>query len=220
MPRTQDSVRQVDLHKPGLTIPESSENEHINLSEVEEIEEFDVLIENDEYPYAEQKIYRGRFEYRREARLGVSQARGQFELRTGSGLLIIRVEQGRADHQSILDAFDSLVGNDVEIHRKSVFSREGIWEFIDSAEDRDVTIVSPRGSVKLDELLAVGSRSYEGIKGKMPVEEASLLFERTDDDGQTHSINVIYDGEKISVSSQEPDDLEYILQRFEVDVIA
>lgn len=213
MPRTVDSVRQVTIGEHWGDLSPESETEQLSLAPPDS-STVEVMI--DEYPFSDQTIFEGDFRYER-GRVGTDVAMGTYQIRSGSGLLILRKESGNIHPDDVANAVSDEVDGDIEIHDSIILNREGLWRFIDSADTRmGIEVLTPIGEVRgLDELQEEEDLSYEDVFGDYPVNHARIFFPTNDE----KSIEVVYANETLSIGSSSDDAHEYVIQLFERDVI-
>ncbi|WP_162994064.1 hypothetical protein [Halalkalicoccus subterraneus] len=175
----------------------------------------------DEYPYPEQSILEGTFKYEDESFLGIASASVAFQLRRGSRVLFVQKKSGSAKLRSIVSALDERLdhelGEDVTVHDQFHPSREGIWSFIHSAEwVSSLTLRIQSEDVSFTEYAESENISFEDIDGEYPIAFADLVFEAPWGD----PVSVIYDHGHLEVATNSDELYEFILQRFETDVLA
>lgn len=213
MPRTVDSVRQVTIDEHWGDLSPESETEQLRLSPPDP-STVEVMV--DDYSFPDQTIFEGNFRYER-GRVGTDVATGTYQIRSGSGLLILRKESGRIHPDDVATAISDEVDGDIEIHDSIILNREGLWRFIDSADTKmEIEVLTPIGEVRgLDELQEEEELSYEDVFGDYPVNHARIFF--SPNDGE--SIEVVYANDTLSIGSSSDDAHEYVIQLFERDVI-
>lgn len=206
-----DSVRQVDILDPSERIVDTTD-----IMQVEEtvggVEE--VLVEN--YPFPDQEVIRGEYHYEK-SRWGTSEATGTYQIRQGSGLIAVHRETGPVDLDKICDALDEVLDGRASIHKDLLPSRQGLWQFIDNAESRvELQLLMPYGETKsLSQIREEDNMGYDDLYGDYPIEEAIVVFELP---SGGHA-EVTYKGNTLSVSSNDSDAYEFVLQRFERDAV-
>jgi hypothetical protein len=213
MPRTVDSVRQVTIDEHWGDLSPESETEQLRLAPPDP-STVEVMV--DDYPFPDQTIFEGNFRYER-GRVGTDVATGTYQIRSGSGLLILRKESGRIHPDDVATAISDEVDGDIEIHDSIILNREGLWIFIDSADTKmEIEVLTPIGEVRgLDELQEEEELSYEDVFGDYPVNHARIFF--SPNDGE--SIEVVYANDTLSIGSSSDNAHEYVIQLFERDVI-
>jgi len=213
---TVDNVKEVDIREPWQG-PPSAEDESLRLSSLETTS---VTPQIEDYPFTDQSIFKGEFSYEEHSVFGVDKAEGTFQIRTGSGIFILRKESGQANTEKILESFNDAVNGQFEIHDTNILSRSGLWRFIQSAEGSvDVTVLHPTGEEKtLGEL-----REEEGEEltisdladREYPIVSADVVFRP----GEAESVHVRYDRSSFSITAPTEEAHEYFVQKFERDVI-
>lgn len=214
MPRTVDSVRQVTVEDYRGDLSPESETDQLRLSAPER-STVEVLV--NDYPFPEQTIFKGSFQYER-GRVGTDSATGTYQIRSGSGLLILRKESGRIHPDDVVNAIGDEVNGDIKIHDSIISNREGLWRFIDSADTRmELEVLTPIGETRrLEELQDEEGLSYIDVYGDYPIQHARIFF--TPDESE--SIEVVYANDTLSIGSSSDEAHEYILQLFEREVIS
>lgn len=214
MVRTVDSVRQVTVQDYWEDFSPESLTEQLTLSAPERIP---VNVQVDEFPYDEAFVFQGDFRYER-GRVGTDTATGTYQVRVHSGLLIIRKETGTIHPDDIMEAISEAVNGDIEVHDSIILNREGLWKFLDSADDRmNIEVLSPIGEVKsIQELNEEEELTYEDVKYKYPIKSARVFFCPSE---STAPIEVEYANDTLSVGDADDEAHEYIIQLFERDVI-
>lgn len=214
---TVDNVKEVEIKEPWKG-PPSAEDESLRLSSLEITS---IIPQVEQYPFADQSIYRGDFSYEERSVFGVDKAKGTFQVRVGSGLFILRKESGQADTDKIVSTFNQAVDGQFEIHDTNILSRAGLWRFIKSADRPiSITILHPTGDEKTiqdlrdeeDEELTIS----EIADREYPIVAADLIF-GSDKEG---TVYVRYDRSSLSISAPDEESHEYFVQKFERDVIA
>lgn len=214
---TVDNVKEVDIREPWQG-PLSAEDESLHLSTLETTS---VTPQIEDYPFPDQSIFRGNFSYEEHSVFGVDRAEGTFQIRTGSGIFILRKESGHANTDKILEAFNGAVNGQFEIHDTNILSRSGLWRFIQSAEGPvDVTVLHPTGDEKTlnelreeeDEDLSIADLANR----EYPIVSAEVIFRP----GEEGSVHVQYNRSSLSISAPSEEAHEYFVQKFERDVIA
>jgi hypothetical protein len=214
MPRTVDSVRQVTVDDYWRGLSPESETDQLTLSAPEE-STVEIRVEN--YPYDEPLVFKGNFRYER-GRVGTDTARGTYQIRSHSGLLVIRKESGSIHPDDVTDAISNAVNGDIEIHDTIILNREGLWSFVDSANKRmEIEVLTPMGEVRsLSELQEEEGLEYENVSYSYPIESARVFFKPPNTDV---SIEVEYANDTLSVGAADDEAHEYVIQLFERDVI-
>lgn len=206
-----DSVRQVEILDPSERTVDATDTIEIS-EEVREIDE--ILV--DDYPYPDQEIIQGEYHYEKE-QWGISRATGTYQIRQGSGLIAVRQETGPVDIDKVYDALDDALDGKASIHKDLLPSQEGIWRFIDQADSQiELSVFMPYGESKtLSEIRAEDNMRYEDIYGDYPINKAILAFELP----SGKSTEVTYQGNTLSISSNDDEAYEFVLQRLERDAV-
>ncbi|MFB6186253.1 MAG: hypothetical protein ABEI86_05230, partial [Halobacteriaceae archaeon] len=103
-----ESVREASVTSSFET-PQSEESDelYIELQPPESPTTFEGL---DDYPFSTQDVIRGHYRYESSPRFGGSEVgEGEFQLRTGSGLAILRTESDRPRPKKIFEAIDQVI---------------------------------------------------------------------------------------------------------------
>ena len=179
----------------------------------------------EEYPYANQEIIKGHFTHLlHPPRNGEpTQIPMDFFFRTGSRLFIL--DPGRRDNLSdqVLLELRSLLTDKMSIKPGSSVSRKGVWNFIRSAyEVRRVRIKADPNKIESGSSERISDRQNvvsfdqlppDDVIGGNKVERADLVFQFNG------RLNVIYSDDLLSVVSEEDDQFEYAVQKFETEAI-
>lgn len=213
---TVDNVKEVEITE-AWQAPASAEDESLR---VYSIERSTVVPQIDDYPFAQQPLFRGRFSYEEYTNLGVDRAEGSFQIRTNSGLFILRKEAGQANTNEIISEFNDIINGEFEILETNILSRAGLWRFIQSASNVvEITVLHPTGVEKtFDELQDEEGEAltvHDISTREYPVVSAELLFSPD----WTESVHVRYDRSSLSIIASSEDAHEYFVQKFERDVI-
>ncbi|QCJ47223.1 hypothetical protein [Haloprofundus sp. MHR1] len=169
-----------------------------------------------EYPYPEQIISRGTFEYTKEGILGTSSAEGSFQLRPGSGMFVVRMSAGSAQMDEIVDALDekldSELGRVIEVHSGIADHSNAIWHLLEEAKWISSVAIRFRGErTPLAELREEKNISMEDVEYEYPIIEADFILETP----WGAPVNVIYEDGKIEVATDSDETHEYVLQLLE-----
>lgn len=221
MPVTKDSVRQIRFNEAGP--PDGSGESLIRqyTHESRELEEEDVHIRpRENYPYPRQGILEGEFEYERESFLGTASAEVKFQLRQGSNLLIVQKKSGSAKLSSIVSALDKRLDAeldaDIDIHDQFHPTREGIWSFIHSAEwISSLNLRIQSEDIPFEVYREEKDVTFEDVDGQYGIAYADIVFEAPWGD----PVSVIYDHGQLEIATDDDDLYEFVLQRFETDVL-
>ncbi|WP_150123057.1 hypothetical protein [Haladaptatus sp. R4] len=222
MPRTRDSVRQADFSSLPVENSIQDVSDEIELYDVNTISIEVYLEDSEEYPFEEPKKTEGKFKYEYSDQLGTETASGTFQLRHSSQLFVVRKESGTARLDRIVsvlnNSLDDALESDVTIHNRFRPTREGIWTFIENATWRNyVEILTDLGEEKrVSEYCEETGKSFESIVGRYPILRAEFVLELPWND----SVDVVYDQGHLEISTDNIEDYEYVLQRFETDVFS
>ena len=202
-----ESVRQANIGS-GLETPQSAESEEIriNLNPPESPPRFEDI---DEYPFPEQDIIRGEYQYESSPRFGQPETgEGQFDIRTGSGMIILHSRDDRPRPKKIFRALDQVINGEAEIKQNFVPSQNQIWDFVERADDqREVKVITPSGRIKSVNEVDI---SWEEMRGQYPIEVASLVFYHDEE-----PIRVRYNEDSLAIEPNDETSREYIIQIFE-----
>ena len=216
MARTRDSVRAVDVYDAGERRPSQGQQGNIEISDRTD-DEVDVLYEPpEEYPYPDQVISRGTFEYTKDGILGTSSASGSFQLRPGSEMFVVRMSAGSAQLGEVVDALDEKLDEEldiiIDVHRDLADSSNAIWKLLDDATWIGSVVIRFRGQRKsLAELREERGIGLEDVAHESSLLEADFILETPWGD----PVNVIYEEGKIEVATGDDTTHEYVLQLLE-----
>jgi len=174
-----------------------------------------VTVQVENYPYGSQQIIQGRFDYVTEHPFNgsTSETPVEFQFRTGSRLFAIDTLGNSDDLSDIFNAFKSRLPDEIDIAPGLSGSREGLWRFIQAADEvLSVQVVHDGEIVEYDE---IEDTPVEEVIGEVMIWEANLVFEHA---GSGQPIDVIYDEESLFIRSDLEGDAEYILQILEREV--
>lgn len=218
MARTKDSVRAVDVYEVGDHKPSQDLQPNVEITNLTE-EPVTVLYEpSEDYPYSDQKVIRGTFEYSKEGVLGTSSGKGSFQLRLGSGMFIVRMSAGSAQLDEIVDALDegldSLLDPVIEVHSDLADSSDAIWEILKEATWVGTVVIRYRGErTPVSELREEKDISLETIIGEYPLIEADFILETP----WGEAVNVVYDDGEVEIATDSDDTHEYVIQLLEAN---
>ncbi|WP_049970791.1 hypothetical protein [Haladaptatus cibarius] len=209
---TVESVREASIQNVDSPSLEQSEEIEITFDFTTEPQRFSDL---SLYPFPNQKIIHGSYQYESNPRFGSSEAaEGSFQIRCGSGLVILQTENDRPRPKRILTALDEAINSGFEIKEDFVPNQRKAWEFIEQAEEiLNLQLFTSHGSVKQAGEM---NSAWEEMKERNPIKSAYLEFER--DTGET--IQVEYQDDRLLIESDADEAREYILQIFESTVIS
>lgn len=220
MTRTRDSVARADFSSGAFgEISGNNEYEQITTRDIHIDDDFEIHLEDpDSYAFPDQEIYRGKFKYVNESPLGDEEASGTFQFRTGSKLFVFRKRKGSAPIHRISRVFREAYAPDIRIHEDYKPSREAIWNFVEKASWRDdIYVLNDFGEeVSFAELAKQAGVPQKNLYGEYPLVSVELAL--TVPWGP--SVTIRYDQGHLEVSSNDDDVYEYVLQRFERDVVA
>lgn len=162
-----------------------------------------------DYPYQDQEIFCGSYEYESSPRFGSSEtASGTFQIRTDSNFLATQTENDRPKPSKVIDAISSNINNGFSAKSEFVPNQESIREFVDSADGvANLKLYTPRGEVEQVEIRG----DLSEIPSDRALKSAFLIFEL---DGE--EIEVDYQDGSLRVDPSEDPYLEFILQHFEM----
>jgi hypothetical protein len=202
-----ESVRQATIGS-GLETPQSAESEEIQieLHLPEDPPRFDDI---DDYLFPEQDIIKGEYHYQSSPRFGQPETgEGQFEIRTGSGMIILHSRDDRPRPKKIFRALDQVINGEAEINQNFVPNQNQMWDFVEWAEERrEVKVITPSGRIKSTGEVDV---AWEEMRGQYPIEVASLVFYHDGD-----PISVRYNEDSLVIEPNEETAREYVIQIFE-----
>lgn len=216
MARTKDSVRAVDVYEAGEHQPSQNSQPYVEITDLTE-EPVTVLYEpSKDYPYPDQRVTRGMFEYSKDGVLGTSSGKGSFQLRLGSGMFIVRMSAGSAQLDEIVNALDEELDNElgqvIEVHSDLADSSDAIWEVLEKATWIGTVVIRYRGErTPVSELREEKGIPLETIMGEYPLIEADFILETP----WGEPVNVVYDDGKVEIATESDDTHEYVLQLLE-----
>jgi len=158
------------------------------------------------YPFSEQQIIRGHYEYESNPRFGSPEtSEGSLQIRTGSGLMLVRTERDRPKPSKIISAIEETLNGGFEIGGSFVPNQSKVWDFIDAADKvLDLKVYTSHGEVKRIE--EVASENAEEFSPKI----ADLRFNHNEE-----SVDVEYRDNRLTINSDNPELREYVIQIFE-----
>lgn len=202
-----ESVRQADIRN-SLETPQSVESEEIQIRLVS-TETPPQLNNIDGYRYDGQNIIKGEYQYESSPRFGGSETgEGEFQIRTGSGMVILRTADDRPRPKKIFRALDQVINSDTNIKRDFIPNQRQAWDFIERADEYlEIKVVTPNGQITSANHT---NTAWEDMVGRYPIEIASLVFY-----WRGHEIQVRYHDDTLEIEPDEDDNREYIIQIFE-----
>jgi len=204
-----ESVRQADIGN-GVNSPRSAESEEIQiqLHQPKNPPHFDELTG---YPYPDQEVVKGNYQFESSPRFGGPETgEGTFQIRTGSGMIILQTEDDRPRPKKIFQALDQAINGETSIKQTFVPNQNQVWNFLERADRyRELKVVTPNGLIKSANQVNI---DWEEMKGRYPVEIAHLEFDFAGDDGP---IPVRYRDDTLEIGVDDPDAREYVIQIFE-----
>ncbi|GGK56628.1 hypothetical protein [Haloarcula sebkhae] len=158
------------------------------------------------YPFSGQQIIRGEYKYESNPRFGSPEtSEGSLQIRTGSGLMLVRTERDRPKPSKIVSAIEETLNGGFEIGGSFVPNQQKVWDFIDAANKViDLKVYTPHGEVKRAEEIASGN--VEQFSPKI----ADIRF-----DHNGESVEVEYRDNRLSINSDNEELREYVIQIFE-----
>lgn len=167
----------------------------------------------DPHPYPNQVIITGTVNYREES--DYTQGRDisvEFELRTGSRLLIFEYETDIPSLSPVTEQLVEITDDSLKIYHNLHAPEDSLWNFL-LASDRVVDIKV------LDEGKAVPYREVEEVPtqdviGKYSIESASVGFQY-----EGENILVTYQNGNLQIESDHERAREYIIELFEREVL-
>ncbi|MFQ3475832.1 hypothetical protein HKK80_06175 [Halonotius sp. F2-221B] len=202
-----ESVREASV-TASLEAPQSEESDelYIELQPPESPSTFERL---DDYPFSTQDVIRGHYRYESSPRIGSSEiGEGEFQLRTESGLAILRTESDRPRPKKIFEAIDQVINSDSDISREFVPNQEQAWDFVERADSLlEVKVITPSGRVESANQLDV---DWEELRDRYHIELAQMEFDHED------GISVRYNDDTLKIEPDNPEAREYVIQNFEI----
>jgi len=171
-----------------------------------------------EWDFSEQEAINIEFEYTPSAGFGnVTPIKGRIKIRTGSGLLFVVVDSENNDPNDVDQVIRSIRKNtndSLKIKKRLVLGREPIWRFVLAGKPVRIDVVTPFGGVQRISLQKESSIpdavTIEDAEGNYPVDSAEVEFTR-----DSYSFDIRYFEDKLTISSDNSSDVEYIIQVFE-----
>lgn len=201
-----ESVRQANIES-GLETPGSAESEEIQI-ELDPVEIPPIFDNLEDYPFSEQDIVRGRYHYESSPRFGQSETgKGKFQIRTGSGLIILQTQDDRPRPKKIFSALNQAIDGDAEIKENFVPNQNQVWNFIEHGDIQELNVITPNGQIKSANQVSV---DWEEMSSQYPIEIALLSFYL---DGE--EIRVRYHDDSLEINSDISSEREYVIQIFE-----
>lgn len=216
MARTKDSVRAVDVYESDKHQPSQDSQPYVEITDLTE-KPVTVLYEpSEDYPYPNQIVFRGTFEYSKEGVLGTSSGEGSFQLRLGSGMFVVRMSAGSAQLDEIVDVLDEELDNElgraIEVHSDLADSSDAIWEVLKKATWIGTVVIRYRGErTPVAELREEKEIDLESLMGEYPLIEADFILETP----WGEAVNVVYDDGRLEIPTESDDTHEYVLQLLE-----
>lgn len=202
-----ESVRQASIGS-GLDTSQSPESEEIRIELREDPEYPLVFDELPDYPYPDQTIVRGEYQYESSPRFGGSETgEGSFQIRTGSGIVILHTQDDRPRPKKVFSALNQAINGDANIKKNFVPNQNRVWQFIERGNPRDLKVITPSGRIKSAKEIDV---EWDDMKGKYPVELAVLEFTLDGED-----VRVRYHDDSLEIQSSDEREREYVIQIFE-----
>ncbi|TKX52471.1 hypothetical protein EXE43_17435 [Halorubrum sp. SS5] len=179
----------------------------------------DPLIE--EYPFDDQRILKAQFKYVKKNPFDESIERtysGEITYRSGSQIVLVSTKSDTPSAGEIVRKLEQILPGDLEIFPGLFPSRQAIWDFIKRADDiLEVEVFYKNELQPYDEIEGL---DVSEVVDEYIVERADLIFRRN---GQ--EILVTYTDESLNIQAEDTksgdvNDVEYITQLFEREVIA
>lgn len=184
-------------------------SERIHVSSVE-FQEITPLIEN--YAFENQEICIIRFEYEESSHPFDSSINRTvpctFTIRSDSNLFTLEIESDTPPVSVVVDEIRSAIGEGIQIYPGLKISRESILGFIKRADERiqiNVIVEEKREDIDKIDHLDMADLHKNDI-----IESARIAFNYNEE-----NINVIYNGDSLSVINDSEEANEYVLQVFE-----
>jgi len=202
-----ESVREASV-TPSFETPQSEESDELYI-ELQPPESPTTFEELNDYPYSTQDVVRGHYRYESSPRFGSSEVgEGEFQLRTESGLAILRTENDRPRPKKIFEAIDQVINSDSDINREFVPNQEQAWDFVERADNLlEVKVIAPSGRVESANQLDVG---WEELRDRYHIELAQMAFNHGE------GISVRYNDDTLRIEPDEPEAREFVIQNFEI----
>lgn len=193
-------------------LPEPPESADSLFSSIEyAVHSVDPLV--NEYPY-EQKKWVGSFEYSEPSKYTPGRSiHVDFEYRDESQILILNPESSLQDIQSLYDQFSMLLGAESRVYRNLHAPEDALWEFLESADAiLEIKVTTKEGISPYDD---VSGKTVEEVVGRESIHSATVRFAY-----EREPILVRYLSGSLQIESEHGDGREYIIQRFERDVLS
>ncbi|WP_143420498.1 hypothetical protein [Halorubrum sp. Ib24] len=191
---------------------ESIEEDGYNGVEIDDVNrDFAPII--DAHPYPNQVIITGNINYREES--DYTQGRDisvEFELRTGSRLLIFEYESDIPSLSPVTEQFLEITDNSPKIYHNLHAPEDSLWDFL-LASDRvvDITVLDGGREASYREVEDIPTQD---VIGEYSIESASVGFQYEEE-----SILVTYQNGNLQIESDHERAREYIVELFEREVL-
>lgn len=164
------------------------------------------------YPFKDQTIYQGEFEYEEPSRFGQNRTiHLDFEYRSSSNVFIIKSDID-IKISNVISELNSISPSHFQIYRSLTPSREGLWNFFrNSSSLVEMTVIYKEGR---EMEVAQLDKPVSELAGQYPIESATAVYEFGGKE-----IVARYTNGTINIDSDDSEANEYITQLFERDAL-
>jgi len=162
-----------------------------------------------DYPYQDQTIFCGSYQYESSPRFGSSEtASGTFQIRTESNFLATQTENDRPKPKKVINAISDNINSGFSAKNEFVPNQESVREFVGRASRvANLKLYTARGQVEQVEIRG----DIDEIPAESAIKSAFLIFEFNGEE-----IEVDYQDGSLRINPSEDPYLEFILQNFEM----
>jgi len=216
MARVRDSIRAVDVYESGAHQSSQNAQTHVEITDYGEESVTVRDTESGEYPYDDQTVARGRFEYSKDGVLGRSTGKGSFQLRLGSRIFVVRIQSGSAPRDVIVEALAQELaeqrGGVIEVHNDLPDASDSMWGVLDRAGWVGKVVIRFRGERKpVSELREETGVDLDALNSEYPLLGADFILETP----WGEPVNVTYDDGRVGIHTDSDATYEYVLQLLE-----
>jgi hypothetical protein len=194
-----------------LAVSDERLSDRIQITDTETISKKGVITD---YPFEGQKVRTGKLIYQMKKwkEPDTVPTFADFQYRTQSGLFIIIPGRSNPSPDKLVREINDLMSEDSKISPIRPLPRTGLFDFISNADQiSEIVFVGPEGVRRWSELQNLDTID----KKKYSIRSAELVF---DHDGR--QIIVDYSGGTLNIPQATENGREYIIQRFERDVLS
>ena len=186
----------------------------------------DTELEDGTYPFPNQEILYGEFEYKQPGRRGFNPTKtGEYQYRTESGLFLFRIPGQNPDPEQVLSELNKSQETEHQITRFRDFSRQSLWRFFSNANQfQSIQILghSEDSESLIDSIRLQGGGTLDNsylkeLSQKYPVSSAKVTFSTPTSETP---VIVKYRQGAFEMPGASESESEYVIQLFERDVVA